>query len=297
MSDQHDFSPVRALDENGLPVPGALAYFYIPGTTALRPVYADEAETILHPSPLVANSAGVFPAVWSSQLLKCDVRTPAGVSLPGYPMQIAMRSFGGTSGAENVTFAPDADITATNVQDAIVQSYTLNADRLDELGNLAALNQVTTAQFAPAALRLATEGVASPLDTEVPTVASMTTYVAGLVAPYPFKAQFVSTQQTITSAGALTIAHGLGVVPKLVTIELVCTTADAGYSVNDIVPIGIMSAPSGSGDRNLAMVIDATNINVRFASSANAFLVLNFGTGVGVGLVNTSWRVVFRAYA
>lgn len=296
MSDQHDFSPVRAFDENGLPVPGALAYFYVPGTTAPLAVFADEAETILHPSPLVANSAGVFPAIWCSQLVKCNVTTPAGVSLPGYPMQIAMRSFGGTSGAENVTFAPDADIIATNVQDAIVQGYTLNADRLDALGDLAALNQVTTAQFAPAALRLAAEGVGSPLDTEVPTVASMTGYVSGLVAPYPFKSQFVSTQRTITTAGALNIAHGLGAIPKLVTIELVCITDEAGYTAGDIVPIGIMATPAGT-ERNLAIVTTATSLNVRFATSTSVFVALDFSTGNSVNLTNANWRVVFRAYA
>ena len=119
MSDQHDFSPVRALDENGLPVPGAQAFFYIPGTTALRDVFADDAETILHPSPLLSNSAGVFPAIWCSQLVKCTVLSPSGVTLSGYPMQIAMRSFGGVSGAAQVTFAPTANIAAQNVQDAI----------------------------------------------------------------------------------------------------------------------------------------------------------------------------------
>lgn len=43
-----------------------------------------------------------------------------------------------------------------------------------ELGDLAVEDQVTTALFAPAALRLGSEGLATPLDTEVPTVLAMT---------------------------------------------------------------------------------------------------------------------------
>jgi hypothetical protein len=164
------------------------------------------------------------------------------------------------------------------------------------LGALATASTITTAEIAPAALRTRAEGVGTPLDTEVPTVNSMVGHVSDVVAPYPFKSEFVSAQQTITSGGALTIAHPFGVAPKLITIELVCITPEQGFGAGNVVPIGIMSAPGGSGGRNLVVVPDTANLNVRFSSSANVFIVLNFGTGADVVLTNANWRVVFRAY-
>src|SRR5690606_31200663 len=53
----------------------------------------------------------------------------------------------------------------------------------------------------------------------------------------PFTKSFTSPEQTITSAGALTIAHGLGVQPTLVAAKLVCTSADNGYAEDDEIVI------------------------------------------------------------
>jgi hypothetical protein len=131
MSDQHNFSPVQPLDENGFPVPFAQARFYTPGTQALVDVYADQELTIAHPTPLLANGAGVFPAVWRNALVRAEVKTPLGVMLPGYPMEYAMRSFGGTASAESVSFVPTGNIEAVNVQDAIEISDTRVRDYID----------------------------------------------------------------------------------------------------------------------------------------------------------------------
>lgn len=111
-------------------------------------------------------------------------------------------------------------------------------------------------------------------------------------------ASFVSADQTITAAGALTIAHGLGSTPTLVQCWLKCTDAggDVGYSQNDIVLWG--QNDTGAFDsRGVSIVPDATNLNIRFASLANTFSLLNKGTGAIGNITNTKWAAIFKAYA
>lgn len=51
-------------DANGAPVAGGKLFFYASGTTTDAPVYADEDLSTPHPQPVVANSAGRFPAIF-----------------------------------------------------------------------------------------------------------------------------------------------------------------------------------------------------------------------------------------
>ena len=66
MSDAFQMPFVPALDENGDTVPGAQLYFFLAGTTTPEPVYLDEQGTTLAPHPVIANSSGRFPPLWSS---------------------------------------------------------------------------------------------------------------------------------------------------------------------------------------------------------------------------------------
>ncbi|MER9178932.1 hypothetical protein [Mesorhizobium sp. M0767] len=134
----------------------------------------------------------------------------------------------------------------------------------------------------------------------VHTFASLTappTTVAGYgITDVKFTKSFESAQQTITAVGALTIAHGLGVQPKLISVVLQCTTAELGFSINDEVFVN----PGISGDANprggVAIVPDATNLNVRFAPS-QVFNLIHKTTGVITAITPASWRFVVRAWA
>lgn len=123
---------------------------------------------------------------------------------------------------------------------------------------------------------------------------------AGATAPEwyspPFTKSFSSAQQTITSGGTVTIPHGLGVKPTLVQYVLQCITAEAGYSVG--AEVWQVQANPGTTFGSLPMVIDATNIVVRYGANSTSFWAGNFGTGAGaVGLTNANWRLVVRAWA
>ncbi|TIM06657.1 hypothetical protein [Mesorhizobium sp.] len=119
---------------------------------------------------------------------------------------------------------------------------------------------------------------------------------AGATAPewgtLPFVQSFETSQQTITSGGSLTLAHGLGVKPKLYLAVLQCTTAEHGYSIGDEVP----ALTIASNSRGVSIVPDATNLNIRYGNFATAFEILNKTTGAGDAATNANWRLVVRAW-
>ena len=106
-----------------------------------------------------------------------------------------------------------------------------------------------------------------------------------------------SGQQTITSGGSLTLAHGLGVQPTQIFIYLHCTTAEASFSIGDEFLTSPPAGSSGVGSQGALVVPDATNLNVRFNSAANAFVTNNKSTGATVTLTYGDWKALFRAYA
>ena len=55
---------LRAVDANGAPLPGALLSFYLSGTTTPTPVYANASLTTPLSNPVVADSTGLFPAIY-----------------------------------------------------------------------------------------------------------------------------------------------------------------------------------------------------------------------------------------
>ena len=115
------FSPNRAEDLNGFSVPGALATFYDSGTSRLRTVYADPECETPHPSPLAADGAGVFPAIYDAGGgdVKVVVTTGDGVMLAGYPMDPVRVISTSSAGASGIQFSPTEDIPETDVQSAI----------------------------------------------------------------------------------------------------------------------------------------------------------------------------------
>lgn len=110
-----------------------------------------------------------------------------------------------------------------------------------------------------------------------------------------FTAYFQSTDQTITAAGLLTIAHGLGRTPVSVQPLLKNVTADSGYVIGDIT---LVSLEKGGASQGVSLTWDATNIFVRFGSTAaNTFSITNKTTGASGSITNTNWSFLLRAWA
>lgn len=106
---------------------------------------------------------------------------------------------------------------------------------------------------------------------------------------------FTSADQTITSAGGLTIAHGLGRKPYSVRTTLVCQTGELGYTAGDEVEITTAGMQASAGNQGASVVTDTTNVNVRYGSSATVFVLVNKTTGATGNITNANWRL--RLYA
>lgn len=112
----------------------------------------------------------------------------------------------------------------------------------------------------------------------------------------PLSVKFTSTDQTITAAGQLTIAHGLGAIPFDYMIELVNTTAEHNYSIgNTTRPQFVQYSITGNG-KGVSIVPDSTNLVVRFGNDANTFNVLDKTTGAEAEITNASWDLRIKAW-
>lgn len=107
---------------------------------------------------------------------------------------------------------------------------------------------------------------------------------------------FTSTEQTITVAGALVIPHGLGASPSLVQARLICKTAEFGYSIGDETIIGFHLDASGAANSGISVVIDSTNIDIRFGSNALTVTLVRKDTGATFHPTNANWKLIIKAW-
>lgn len=108
-----------------------------------------------------------------------------------------------------------------------------------------------------------------------------------------FTKSFESSEQTVPSvAGAVSVAHSLGAVPKLFSASLRCKTAEGGYSVGDEVDLELTYGNSSS--RGGHAFANSTNVG---ASMVGSTMILNKTTGSGLYITEANWRLVLRAFA
>jgi hypothetical protein len=116
-----------------------------------------------------------------------------------------------------------------------------------------------------------------------------------------FTESYTSSEQTITSAGLLTLAHGLSTPPTLVQVHLKCTDAggDDNFAQNDIVVINNNVSPNNSQDDSghAVEISGGTNILIRMGANAQAYRYMDFTTGNSAALTNSKWALIVRAWA
>lgn len=109
--------------------------------------------------------------------------------------------------------------------------------------------------------------------------------------------RFVSAPQTILAASTITLAHGLGAVPRNVTAELVCVTAERGRPVGTVIQISTFgSLISGAGHYGADFQKDATNITVRMTTSIWSIFDAATNNGSFQNITPANWRLVVRAF-
>lgn len=107
---------------------------------------------------------------------------------------------------------------------------------------------------------------------------------------------FSSSQQVITPAGALTLAHGLGAIPALIKSYIVCQTGELGYTAGDIVPVPENGSDFTASGTGYTVVPDATNLNVRYGNHASVFAIVRKDTGASAAITAANWKLLVRAW-
>jgi hypothetical protein len=300
MTNQLFPTPPRAFDRNGEPLAGAKAYVYQTGTMTDVTV-TDSAGTPL-PWPVIADLNGTFPQMFyaGAYELKLIITDSDGLIQPGYPIDPVALTSAAANEASAISFEPTAEAPSLTVQGALedlsddittLKALTITGAGLATGGGSLSANRVitvTAATKAEAETGTATNVAMNPLRT-----AQAITELAP--AAVPLGKVFTSTDQTITSAGLLTLAHGLGAAPDLVGLYLVCQTTEANWAVNDVVHLGAVSTTTGA-NRITSVYADATNVYVRFTDTANAFALGDKTTGVAATLTNANWKLRVRAW-
>lgn len=116
-----------------------------------------------------------------------------------------------------------------------------------------------------------------------------------LLAALGFSAVFTSAFQTVTSAGTLTIAHGLGRVPEFIQTILAFQNTAGGHTAGTQLFIG--SSVTTNSNRGIRASADATNIYIGYGSDVTVFEVINAATGAIVAIANADVRLIIRAWA
>ena len=109
------------------------------------------------------------------------------------------------------------------------------------------------------------------------------------------KSFFASTAQTITAAGQLVIAHGLGQIPDYIVVELRNVTPEANYTAGQQVQIAPGPMGTSASNLGLSLIKDVTNLTLRFGSGAAVFHLPDATTGADTALTPANWTVVVKA--
>jgi hypothetical protein len=131
-------------------------------------------------------------------------------------------------------------------------------------------------------------------------VLALATTVASIQArPQVLTKEFVSAPQTIVWGGGLTLPHGLGVKPKLVTAYLVCTVATGNFAVGDETfwQLDYEQANSALVIFGFTCKRDVTNLIVRISGSGIFLQDPVTSAIITSQTVNTNFKIVFEAWA
>lgn len=109
----------------------------------------------------------------------------------------------------------------------------------------------------------------------------------------PLSDRFTSSNQTITAAGLLTIAHGLGATPVRFDFYLDCQITEGNWAVND--KMYPSSTTLGSDNRGHTIYADSTNVYIRFGNQAKTYRGLDKSTGSRFDMTNANWNFVVIA--
>ncbi len=200
---------LRATDEDGQPISGALLYAYLSGGTTPTPIYTSFTLTTQHSNPVVADADGWFPPVFISDAIsyRFQMRTPGGVLLPGYDVD---------------PYGLPVAVSAEDIRDAIAAALTNGS------------NITITANDGADTITIAADlDDAKPIEAMIIPITDTTTVVAEGVKKFSFRAPFamtvlsvrasLDTAQTGSGAGGIVTVdineNGTSIISPKLTID------------------------------------------------------------------------------
>lgn len=111
---------------------------------------------------------------------------------------------------------------------------------------------------------------------------------------------YVSTEQTLTFGGTLTLAHSLSGIPKVIYASIICKTSEGGYAVGEELGVSLDNNFGGSSAASAGMTVagGASNIHVSFTpnSGYGMFPAFNKNTNIVFTATPANWRLIIRAF-
>lgn len=110
-----------------------------------------------------------------------------------------------------------------------------------------------------------------------------------------FTGYFKSSQETITFSSVLTpIVHGLPAAPTLLMIDLVCITAEFGYSIGDLLNINPATNNNNAAGSGISVTSDTTNIYITYGGQIG---IIHKSSGAGENITAANWKLVVSAWS
>jgi hypothetical protein len=106
-----------------------------------------------------------------------------------------------------------------------------------------------------------------------------------------------SSPGSIANNGEYLFTHGLGAVPDIVQVYLVCTTSNAGYEVGETIQIVPSSEIDGSNE-GFGLKVDSTRVSIYIGENGPGQYTnenLSFGNRDGSILVAANWNMYIVA--
>jgi hypothetical protein len=190
----------RGFSTAGAPASGDKLYFYLSGGTTATPAYTSSALVTQHPNPVVADSAGRFPAIYLDDSVTYRVRHTDSA---------------GTTIADVDPYTIPVPLDAETVRDAIAAFITAG-DNITITHNDAANTLEIDAALEDAA----------PLEHWIIPITDTATAVGAGVSKYSFRAPFAITLPQIPRATLATAQTGSGA-GGIITVDI----NDSGSSI------------------------------------------------------------------
>ena len=134
------------------------------------------------------------------------------------------------------------------------------------------------------------------LTTGTQTIAGAKTFSSAVTIPAAngISGLTITTSQTTPLPGvatAMSYTHGLGVIPVSAELEIVCLTAELGYSIGDVVTP--FTTPNASYVSPFSILKNSTIVRAATGNSV-AFNVINNSTGVATACTAANWAWRFK---